>query len=236
MQSIQVNLVKEWNSELEQYLKQIGENSQIYSLLHKNSEKKYNKISYQFDIPNIIISTIAGTLSISSTGLFQGMEKEASVFIGILSLTSSILTTINSYFGFKKRSENHRLVSIQYQKLYLKIDLVLGLRQEERPSINEFIKFTSDEFHRLAEISPIIDKEILDEFKNKFKEYESQIAFPHELNGLTPITLYGEKQDFSVMPSDEERQYVISTTQIDEIKKQEEKEEEQKNVIVKSIN
>lgn len=186
--------VRDWNNELEEYLKQLGEYSEIYSLLHKNSEKKYNKISYQFDIPNIVISTIAGTLSISSSGLFQGFEKEASVFIGILSLTSSILTTINSYFNFKKRSENHRLVSIQYQKLFLKIDLVLGLRRDERPHINDFIKFITEEFNRLAEISPIIDKELLDEFKNKFKEYKRYIAFPQELNGLSKITIYKEPE------------------------------------------
>jgi hypothetical protein len=190
-----LNSIKEWNIELELYLKQLGEYSQIYSLLHKNSEKKYNKISYKFDIPNIIISTVAGTLSISSSGLFQGMEKEASVFIGILSLTSSILTTINSYFGFKKRSENHRLCSIQYQKLYLKIDLVLGLKQEERPNINEFIKYITDEFNRLAEISPIIDKELLDDFKNRFKEYKSIVSFPQELNGLSPISLYNNNEE-----------------------------------------
>jgi len=184
----EIKNVKDWNIELEQYLKQLGEYSQIYSILHKTSEKKYNKISYKMDIPNIIISTVAGTLSISSSGLFQGMEKQASVFIGILSLTSSILTTINSYFGFKKRSENHRLVSIQYQKIYLKIDLVLGLKSDERPSVNDFIKYTVDEYNRLAEISPIIDKELLDEFKNKFKEYKEKVYFPQELNGLSPIT------------------------------------------------
>jgi hypothetical protein len=197
--SVQVtNLIREWNSDLENYLKHLGEFSQIYSLLHKNSEKKYNKISYQFDIPNIVIATVAGTLSISSSGLFQGMEKEASIFIGILSLTSSILTTINSYFGFKKRSENHRLVSIQYQKLFLKIDLVLGLRQEERPNINEFIKFVTDEFNRLAEISPIIDKDLLKEFKNKFKDYKDVVAFPSELNGLSEITVYKTCEELMV--------------------------------------
>lgn len=194
--SIQVSRsVKEWNSEIDEYLKNIGEKSQIYSLLHKNSEKKYNKISYQFDIPNIIISTVAGTLSISSSSLFQGMEKEASVFIGILSLISSILTTINSYFGFKKRCETHRLVSIQYQKLFLKIDLVLGLKQEERPSLNELIKFVSDEFNRLAEISPIIDTDLITEFKNKFKDYDNKVSFPNELNGLSNITIYKSPEE-----------------------------------------
>jgi hypothetical protein len=194
--SVQVSrLVKEWNGEIEDYLKNIGEKSQIYSLLHKNSEKKYNKISYQFDIPNIVIATVAGTLSISSSSLFQGMEKEASIFIGILSLTSSILTTVNSYFGFKKRCETHRLVSIQYQKLFLKIDLVLGLKHEERPSLNEFIKFVTDEFNRLAEISPIIDTDLMSEFKNKFKEYVSKVSFPNELNGLSNITIYKSAEE-----------------------------------------
>jgi len=188
--------ILDWNDELTNYLKNIGEFSQIYSLLHKLSEKKYNKISYCMDIPNIIISTIAGTLSISSSGLFSGREKEASVFIGILSLTSSILTTINSYFGFKKRSENHRLCSIQYQKIYFKIDLILGLKNNERPPIAEFIKYISDEYNRLSEISPIIDKEILNEFKEKYKEYKNIVSFPAEMNGLTPITIHKELEEF----------------------------------------
>jgi hypothetical protein len=188
-----IKQIREWDENIEDYLKTMGEMSQIYSLLHKRSEKKYSKITSRIDIPTIIISTIAGTLSISSSGLFAGNEKLASVCIGILSLSSSILTTINSYFNFSKRAENHRLVSIQYQRLYLKIDLILGLKPAERPQITDFIRFITDEYNRLSEISPIIDNEIIKKFKHTYGAYKDKISFPNECNGLLPINIYESK-------------------------------------------
>lgn len=183
-------ITNKWHPNIEEYIKTIGEYSQCYYILHRNSEKKYNKISYSLDIPTIIISTIVGTLSISSSGLFESSQKTASVFIGILSLTGSILTTINSYFSFSKRAEKHRLSGIGYQRLYLKIDLILGQKPEERPPVNEFLKTISDEYNRLSEISPVLDESILNDFKTNYKDYKDIVQFPPETNGLNKVTIY----------------------------------------------
>lgn len=214
------NNIKEWGENVEDYLKTIGEQSQIYSLLHKKSEKKYNKIAYSIDIPTIVLSTIAGTLSISSSGLFVGNEKMASVFIGMLSLSSSILTTINSYFNFTKRAENHRLCSIQYQKLYLKIDLILGLKSNERPNIQGFIKNINDDYNRLAEISPIIDMKTINDFKKTYKDYKNKIHFPNECNGLEPINIYESRPKII-----QKLMNIKAKNEVEDIKEQEDHEE-----------
>ena len=186
--SMDIKNIKEWNNQVENYLKTIGEYSQIYALLHKKSQKKYNMVAYCIDIPTIVISTLVGTLSIGSQSLFSNNEN-ANIGIGVLSLCSSVLQTINSYFSFNKRSENHRICSNQYQRIFLKIDLILSLHRHERPSITDFIKHITDEFNRLSEISPILDKELIDEFKQKYSQYKNIVQFPYECNGLSPIEI-----------------------------------------------
>jgi len=81
----------EWSSVLEGFFKDMGEKSYCYGILHKNCEAKYAGKRNFIDLPVIVLSTIAGTLSISNTAIF-GPEhaKCADIGIGVVSLTVSV--------------------------------------------------------------------------------------------------------------------------------------------------
>jgi hypothetical protein len=69
----------------------------------------------------------------------------------MLSLFTGIISTINSYYGYAKRSENHRLVSIQYNKLFNFINLELSLNRNERMNAKNMLKIIRLEIERLIE-------------------------------------------------------------------------------------
>jgi len=173
-----------WNDSLENILKSIGEKASCYSILHRNSEIKYLKMNNFLALPTSILSTISGALSIGSNSIF-GSDEYASVYIGIISLFTGIIASINSYFGYSKRSENHRIISIQYSKLYNFINLELSLSRNERMNAKNMMKFIRIELERLIETSPPISKEIIEEFNKKYKE--DKVERPPETNGLSSI-------------------------------------------------
>ena len=182
-----------WSSVLEGFFKDMGEKSFCYGYLHKKCEAKYAGKRNFIDLPVIVLSTIAGTLSIGNSSIF-GEENEgiASTGIGVLSLFVSVLNTVGTYFSFAKRAEAHRQSSIQYEKLFRFLDIELSLPRVERMSPADLLKVSRDTYERLAEVSPIIPKDILKDFKKKFRKYN--VSKPSEANGLETIDVYGNNK------------------------------------------
>lgn len=184
-----------WNDNLEKYFADTGEKANCLAWVHKRAEEVYSHRRTFVDIPVIVISSVTGFLSASSTSLFQGEEKLSSISLGIASLLVSVINTIGTYFGWAKRAEAHRLSSIQYGRLYRFLVIELGLPREERMTPSDLLKYVKDNYDRLQEISPLIPPELVKEFKKKFGK-NAELSKPEELNGLDKITIY--KDTFSV--------------------------------------
>lgn len=208
-----------WSEDLEKYFKNTGEICFCYSYLHKKSQALFSKFSNFLNIPCIILSSVAGTLSIGSGTIFSGSETMGSIGIGILSILISIMNTINSYFGFEKRSENHKLCHIQYGKLHRFIKIELSLPRNERVNPSDLLKIVREKYENLQEIAPLIPSKIIEKFKNKFNNYS--VAKPSEANGLDEIQIYKNqikdiikieqsKSDLLIDNSDESEKNIIN--------------------------
>lgn len=201
----------QWSDQVELYLKDIGEKSHAYSYLHKASERLYDYKRMYIDLPSITLSTICGTLSIGNSSLFgQSNEQLAGVVIGCGSLLVGLLGTVNSYFGWGKRAENHRLTHLQYGKLFRFIQIELSLPREQRMGCPDLLKYVRETYERLQEISPIVPQHIIQRFMTKFKTYKGKVSFPTETNGLEVVEIYVKPTVFSDIMDDERRKSVHS--------------------------
>ena len=184
----------QWTTNLEKYFKEIGEKSLCLAMLHKNSESKYSRKAQLIDLPVIIFSTICGSLSLSAKSLFgEENEKVAMMGVGVLSLFTGVLGTIQAYFMFNRRAENHRNSYLEYSKLYRFVKVELGLPREQRISAKDLLKIINDQFERLNELSPMIPSDVIGNMKSKFKKYNN-INKPEIANGLEAISIYVVEQ------------------------------------------
>ena len=200
-----------WTIELENYLKDVGERCYGYSILHKDCQAHFSKKAVWIDIPSIILSTMVGTLSIGSGEIFN-QDMNANLIIGGISIGVGIIQTINSYFGWNKRAENHRISNLQFGKLYRFIQIELSLPREQRIRVNDLMKIVRENYERLMEISPLVPASILMDFKNKYKSYES-VSKPSECNGLEEIIIYSEDSNSVIINPN----YKIKKESIDNI-------------------
>lgn len=175
-----------WNGNLENYFCNIAEKSKCLSWCHKRCEEIYNHKKSFIDLPIIIISSLTGFLSASSTNLFEGQEKMSSILLGTASLFCSVLQTINVYYSWGKRCENHRSSAIQYARLARFLTIELTLPTEERMTAQDLLRFTKETYDRLQEVSALISPEVIVEFKKKFGG-NTEISKPEELNGIEPV-------------------------------------------------
>ena len=175
-----------WTNNLEAYLKEVGEHSLCLSMLHKSCEAKYSHKALCIDLPVIILSTICGSLTLSAKNLFgESYEDDALKIVGGLSLVTSTLGTIQAYFSFSRRAENHRNSYLEYAKLYRFIKVELGLPRESRIRPKDLLKLVNDNYERLNELS-------ISSFRGKYKR--STIERPPIVNGLEEIGIYKDEE------------------------------------------
>lgn len=180
----------EWNDAIETLIKEQGEKALAYNWLHTRCEKKYSHANNYIALPCICLATFSGSASIASNQF--GDSKYIPLGIGALSILVGILSTINSYFSWAKRAENHRISALNYSKLYLFISIELSLPREKRMHPRDFIKVIREQVERLGEISPPVSDDIISNFKHEFDDKYPNVSRPEVTNGLIEIKVYKE--------------------------------------------
>ena len=185
-----------WSRKVEKYFKEVGEQCACYAVMHKKSETMFSYRTTWIDLPVIVLSTICGTLTIGESALFGGSGSEgiSSLLIGTASITVSILNTIGTYFGWSKRTESHRISSIEYAKMERFLRLELRLPPTERMHASDLLKLIRETYERLAEISPLIPESVIKQFKAKYSTL--QLNIPKEANGIHEIEMYEPDSDY----------------------------------------
>jgi hypothetical protein len=180
----------DYNSEFEQLLKENGEHSQVYSILHQMS---YIKYKYRFDmlnIPSIILTAIIGFM----TGI--GINyAHTGVILGASSVFVSIMKSITSYMKLNERSENHRICSLQFAQISNEIKIELSLRRKQRQPAKILLDVIKVKFKNLMEVAHLIDNDIIQQFRDKYlmdKEYnESNVSLPPVFSKIPGIKIMG---------------------------------------------
>lgn len=178
-----------WREPLELLVKKKAEKCQALYVSHHQAYQWCKTWDTRFQIVCIILSTFSGAGAVGSQALlpFEG----STTLVGIVSLFVGTIQMINNRLEFAKRAENHRIVSLAYQKLHTHLDLQLNLPRKEREKAIEVIKFLEQEIERLTEIEPPLPEAIKELFHKKYKDLENY-SLPSILNGLEPVNIVVE--------------------------------------------
>jgi len=161
----------QWTDQTEELLSSWADIAACYKWLHEQSFRKYSTKNYRFAVPVIVLSTIAGTLSVSIQGYVpEAYVSYAQAGIGAINIFTGILTTLQSLFKYAQTSEAHNNVSIGWSKLQRNISIELSVSRESRKDPDSFIKIQRSEYDRLIEQSPTISTDVIELFKKKFEE------------------------------------------------------------------
>ena len=184
----------DYNSDLEYLLKIHAEECESFSILHRYSFEKYSERSNYINIPVIILSSAIGF----ATGIDIGYDK-MNIILGVSSIFVGIIKSIDTYFQLGKRSESHRICSLQFQQINKKIMIELSLKRDQRISAKDMLQIIKTDIKNLQDIAPLIDEEIIEIFKKNYGIMDpssNKIKFsahtPNLCNGLSQVTINGE--------------------------------------------
>ena len=192
-----------WTKEHEKILVDWGDKAMCYRWLHSKSHNIYNRVNAFFTIPVIIMSTLTGTANFAQDRVPEIYRGYYSMGIGFVNIIAGIITTIQQFLKISELNEAHRVSAISWDKFYRKIRVELSKHPDERQSIYDFLKSCTEEFDRLMETSPNIDKKVIELFNktftnsidtNKRKMFE-QLKKPEICDALESVEMALFKED-----------------------------------------
>jgi hypothetical protein len=157
-----------WRKEHEAILSEWCDKANCYKWLHMKSSEKYRYLHNLYTIPVIIMSTLTGTANFAQEKLPEKYIFYAPIIIGCINLLAGIITTVQQFLHINELNEGHRVSTIAWDKFYRRLKIELSKNPNEREPIREFFITAKEEYDRLMESSPIIDKSIMDLFKTTF--------------------------------------------------------------------
>ena len=168
-----------YTNETEKLFKEEAERSEGMSILHDKSFKKYTWFSVLINIPVIVLSSVVGF--ITTIDMFDSQNY----MIGALSIFIAIIKTLDSYFSWTSRAENHRIMSLAYVKIAKFIQIQLALERLNRIDAADMLKIIQNDIQNLRESESPIDEDIIVWFNASHREID--IKKPAICNGLTEI-------------------------------------------------
>lgn len=156
-----------WESHHDSIFVDWADKAACYKWLHNKSYLKYSSRRNMFTIPVIIMSTLTGTANFALERVPEEYQDICSIAIGSVNIFAGIITTIGQFLQLNELTEIHRSSSVAWDKFHRTIRIELTKAPEERPDVNYFMKTSRDEFDRLMETCPGIDKGIVEMFRKQ---------------------------------------------------------------------
>jgi len=165
----------EWCSQHEDILVEWADKAICYRWLHATSHSSYSFKSRWFTIPVIIMSTLTGTANFAQERIPVDYQPMYTIIVGSINIFAGIITTVQQFLKINELNESHRVSSIGWDKFYRNIKLELAKSRAERMHVFQMLKISKEEFDRLMETSPTVDKKIILQFNKKFSNKSMEI-------------------------------------------------------------
>ena len=197
--TVVMNIADTWSASQEKLLKAISERSNCMRWLHTQCTSYFETLNFYFTIPNIVISTLNGSITMSLTALFPDPrdQQNATTIIGLVSILSAVLITMNQYVKSQQMAEAHHSAGLSYGKLYRTIMNELALRRDQRTNGLEFLKQVRSEIDRLESTEPPILPFAVKQFNKQF--LTSTIEKPEITGDLDPVEINTSTEDSESM-------------------------------------
>ena len=184
-----------YNPEFEQLLKENGDHSQVYSILHQMSHVKYRRMYDKCNIPLIIITAVIGF--VTGIGLPYAYTNTA---LGAGSVFVSIMKSVVSYLKLSERSENHRICSLQFGQISNEIKTELSLRRKQRQPAKILLDMVKVKYKNLMEVAQLLDNDVIQQFRNKYlqeneEKKKVEVSLPPVFSSIPGIKILGAENE-----------------------------------------
>ena len=173
-----------WTDQEEYLLSLWADRALCYKLIHEESQSLYQKYHKWFTIPVIILATLTGTANVAIAAYVPiAYMAYAQLVIGVVNLSSGVLSTVQNYLRSAEKAESHRHAAISWGKLYRSIYVEMSLSRDKRKPVTDFMRMSKNEYDRLIDNNPNVKRSIFMKFSARAANNPS-IILPEECGNL----------------------------------------------------
>ena len=164
-----------WDGKIENNIKEIGEKSKGYKIMHiqeaRDISKKYNWLMYT----GIFLGPLAALLSgIGAIINPSDAPVEFPIAAACAGFMSGIVVAITKFGKFEERSSHHKLAASKYTSLESNVRRQLILCRTDRINAGQYLEWIGNSFDELFLASPLVARNI----------YEKYVELAHK-NGIS---------------------------------------------------
>jgi len=146
-----------WNDEIIKILNNVRVNSLNLSEYHRRNYFSYRELSKYFDIPVIIISTLAGSFSVGASPYMD--QPTISVVSCAASMLITILSSIKLYLNISDNLQSESDMARKFYVLSLEIYKIINLPDEKRGiNSSDFLNAKYNQYIKLYEESNLLKR------------------------------------------------------------------------------
>jgi hypothetical protein len=157
-----------WNDRLETIVKNIGETSKSYKLMHINvslqAERQYTNLMYA----SVILGPLSGV--VAGIGITVNGGVVFPVCVSIIGFLSGVVGIILKFGKYEQVKSSNKLAASRYTSLESNIRRQLSLYRNNRVDPQSYIAWVSKSFDELFLASPLIPNDIYDRYTELAKE------------------------------------------------------------------
>lgn len=159
-----------WNSRLEKVVKNIGNDSMAYKIMHlAESQQAMNTYEYLM-ITGIILGPISGI--VSAIGAALNMSDYSVLVISeiILGFLSGIIVAILKYGKYDEVSSANKSAAAKYASVESNVRRQLSLYRSDRTDSISYMEWLETKYEEILASAPLIHQNIFDDYSDKAKE------------------------------------------------------------------
>ena len=171
-----------WNHNIEQNVKEIGEKSKGYKIMHIQEARKISQLYRRLMYAGIALGPLSGLLSGIGSILNPLAPVKFPIAAACVAFISGIVVAITKYGKFEEKSSHHKIAASKYTGLESNVRRQLVLCRSDRVNAGQYLEYVGSNFDDLFLASPLVAKGIYDNYVIVAKK--NGIAVPDEY-GIT---------------------------------------------------
>ncbi len=153
-----VEKIKSWNQKTEALLTLWKKRTRESQHSHFEAGKFYNRMSYMFSIPVIIIST--GISGFALVFLGKPIDEKTLIYFSIGGIVTALLTAIQTHFNFSKKAERHSSLGARYGHVRRELELLISLEDNVRGNAPDVLKSLKEKLDSLSAEGSVVPRRI----------------------------------------------------------------------------
>lgn len=198
-----------WNEDIEKFLRELSTKSQLWSLLHADSQRYYDRLRRWLKIPQVVLNSLSTSSCVVSLATSNQLIL---IFTIIIQLVVTILSAVALFLQVVELAVEHGKAEAIASSLSEEIAVQLALPENDRMEAKQFIAKARTTLELVRNKPPVVDS-IIARYSKIFDSQQQQQL----LSSTAPSTPPPTAEFFGDSPTEQKEDVYVNRQQLSQL-------------------